>query len=115
MDDNTTKLSTTAVIWTAFAVVLIGAFVTLSSYGWVPVVIVIVLMMMAALAGTRMIWRGYAVVEVGKAKRRSRVESVLNDMGEHELEELRTRLMREQDGEMASLDEVLSRGKGQAE
>ncbi len=118
MDDNTTKLSATAVIWTAFAVILIGAFVTLSSYGWIPIVIVIVLMTMAALAGTRMIWRGYAtsVVEVRKAKRRSRVERVLDSMDEGELEELRARLT--SDGEVVSLDDILSRpnsSKGQAE
>lgn len=114
MDDNTTKLSATAVIWTAFAVILIGAFVTLSSYGWVPILAVIILMTLAALGGTPMVWKRYAmpVEETEKAKRRSRVERVLNDMDEHELEELRARLMREQGGEMVSLDEVLSRSKG---
>ncbi|MEZ4669865.1 MAG: hypothetical protein R3E39_18325 [Anaerolineae bacterium] len=41
-------------------------------------------------------------------KRHSKIERLMNRLDEHELEELRTRLMIEQDGEAVSLDELLA-------
>jgi hypothetical protein len=112
MDDNTTKLSATGIIWAACAVVIVGAFVTMSfQFGWVPILAIIILMTLAALAGTQMVWKRYATSpeEIEKAKRRSRIEYFLDTVDDRELAELRARLIDEQDGEMISLEELSSR------
>jgi hypothetical protein len=113
MKEHEVRLTTTAVIWAAFTVVMVAALVMSNRFSDGFLMVFALMFTVAALTATQMIWRGSgaALVQIErseKAKRQSRVEQVLNTMNEGELEELRTRLMTESaDSEAVGLDELL--------
>jgi hypothetical protein len=91
---------------------MIGAFVVWGPLGWIPILVLCILMTLAVLAGNQIVWKNTNTIEASeKAKRRSRVDRLLDRMNDADLAELRDRLMSEQDGELASLDDILSEHK----
>lgn len=115
--NNLARVISTAFIWVAMAIIMIATVdsPTINEAWVIPVMGLLVIA--GGVVGTGVVWSqgwGHAPREAAeKAKRRSRVERVLDRMDETELEELRTRLMGEPDGEMVSLEEVLRRRKTQ--
>lgn len=113
MNDNIARLGATAIIWTAATLITVTMAITNSDLGVFPLGII----MGAAMVATIPIWESgrhksesNAEREAEKNKRRSRVERMLSNMDERELEELRTRLV-DNDGEMVGLEEVLRHRK----
>lgn len=114
MGNNETRLISTGIIWTAFTVIMIGAMVTgafadsgiffLMGFGMLLAGVVI---------ATGFVWKYgnnsvSSVEQSEKAKRRSRVERMLDNMDRNDLDELRSRLMSESDGEAVGLEELLT-------
>ena len=78
-------------------------------------VFIIVIFTVAALSGTKIVWRNNtsqsAVQEVEKAKRRTRLDRMLEDMDEQELAELRERIANDTDDDPVPLDQLLKRSQ----
>jgi len=109
--DNLARLLATAVIWLASMGIIIALAVTGSEA--LNNFIVVAIIMGTAAGATASIWNAAhgekaALSQSEKSKRRSRVERLLDSMDDRELEELRTRLDENVDGEMVTLDEVLA-------
>lgn len=106
MDRNLARLITTAIIWTALAVMGITAMVTNTDLDfWV-----VLIGLAAGTVSTMFIWDDHATGVAGsaeKSKRSGRVDRVLEKLNNAELEELRARLT-ESDGEMLTLDQLLA-------
>jgi hypothetical protein len=117
MKEHEVRLTTTAVIWSAFTIVMVAALVMSNRFSDGFIAVLALMLTVAALAATQMVWKGsgaaLAQIERSeKAKRQSRVEQVLNTMDERELEELRIRLMSESDGEAVGFEELLNEHQG---
>jgi hypothetical protein len=110
----------TIVLWIIIGVVLANATV-MSSGSIVPLTLI---MMIGGALTTRVVWNGTlglsaedrrdayreeTVINSEKAKRTNRVSRMLDSLSDDELDELRARLMAEQDGEInTTLEELLA-------
>ncbi|MBL8162864.1 MAG: hypothetical protein JNJ61_12825 [Anaerolineae bacterium] len=117
MTDTQARALTPAIIWIIFAAIAITALIAGQRVEEGVVIATMISSVIACLAGTNMVWRGTygtdnTVADAEKTKRRSRVERLLDNMDERELDELRARLS-DSDGEMISLDDVLAERRGQ--
>jgi hypothetical protein len=109
--NNLARVISTAFIWSAIAAIMMA---TVNSPNvndeWV-IPVMALLSIGGGVVGTGVVWSqgwGHAPREAAeKAKRSSRIDRFLNTVDERELEELRARLMSEQDGEVVSLEEIL--------
>lgn len=107
MDRIKAQVLATFIIWISFVLIMI--------YGRYPnvqegnAVFLSAVMIFGVVLATTAVWafpaRQGAVEEAAKAKRRSRIERMLDEMSEQDLEELRARLM-DADGELADMDEL---------
>ncbi len=112
MKEHEVRLTATAVIWTAFTVVMIGALIFSDRLSSGMVMFMAILFTMAALASTNMIWKrtNEPVIQIErseKSKRRTRVDDMLDTMSDREIEEMRMRLIADSDGEAVGLNELL--------
>ncbi len=109
--NNLSRVVSTAFIWVAMAIIMVA---TVSSPNvndeWV-IPVMGLLVIAGGVVGTGVVWsQGWgqsAGQAAEKAKRSSRIDRFLNTVDERELDELRARLMDEQDGEVVSLEEIL--------
>jgi uncharacterized membrane protein len=105
------RMIATAVIWGALTVMFVAMAVTQNEINFLIVGI---------LAGvgwfaTDAVWDGARVKssdrakqeQAEKAKRRTRLDAMVDDLSQDELRELRSRLMDDSDGEMVSMDDLL--------
>ena len=114
--NNIARVFATGIIWgalTLIAVAMTVSQITLSSSAFVSALIALII---GATVGTLGVWRGAgantdAREEAQKAKRRSRVERLMSDMDEHDLDELRFRLMGQNEEERVPLEELLQSQK----
>jgi hypothetical protein len=112
MSQNETRLYATIAIWSALAVMGVAAMVTRIQLDGGALVALFFVLIIGAAGGTAAVWNSgnakqEAVDEAEKAKRRSKVERLVEKLDEQELDELRARLMAENDGEALSLDELM--------
>jgi hypothetical protein len=114
------RMVVTIVLWIIIGVVLANATV-MSSGSIVPLTLI---MMIGGALTTRVVWNGtlglsaedrraayhdQVAASSEKAKRTNRVSRMLDGLSDDELDELRTRLMAEQDGEInTTLEELLA-------
>lgn len=109
--NNLSRVVSTAFIWVAMAIIMIATVDSPSiNDDWV-IPVMGLLVIAGGVVGTGVVWSqgwGHSPGEAAeKNKRRSRIDRFLDTVDERDLDELRARLMGEQDGEVASLDEVL--------
>ncbi len=106
----------TLIIWAAVTILGIGALVNATFLDSGAVVVIMILLVVGAAGATQAVWRSPAAssqMEAEKAKRRGKVDRMLDRLSEDEIEDLRARLMAESDGEQVSLEELLeARGRG---
>jgi hypothetical protein len=109
---NGSRVVTTLFIWIMIAVIMLATLADSHTFqeDWV-IPVMGLLSIGGGVLATGFIWGWGAnrspAEEAEKSKRRSRIERFLDTMDERELDELRSRLMSEQDGELATLDDVL--------
>jgi len=106
------RVLATGLIWTALTVLGVSAMVTGASSGSMTAILFVLIV--GATISTGTIWRWAepaqkAVEEAEKAKRRTRVERLMNDLDDREIAELRHRLT-DEDGERAPLEELVRTG-----
>lgn len=108
MDNNLTRLISTAVIWTALTIILVAMVVNNALDFWMAALTV-----GSGVGVTAVVWfsqpgnsQAARLAEAEKAKRRGRVDRVLERLNEAELAELRARLA-ETDGELLTLEELV--------
>jgi hypothetical protein len=103
------KVQVTAYIWAAFTLVCIAT-VAGGQFNFLTAIV----LGGCAFMATAAVWdqlgndkKRSETDEAEKAKRRGRVDRMLDKLDDHELRDLRARLMADNDGEAVSLDEVL--------
>jgi hypothetical protein len=113
MNNNETRLMATFLIWLAFTVTMVTAMVTgIASDSGAYFLAAFTIFVIGVSVATTAVWR-YGSSDTSaqsseKTKRRSQVERLLERMDENELDELRTRLMSDSDGETVGLGELLA-------
>jgi len=112
MPINETRLLATFFIWLSFTVTMVAAMVTdVAVNSGIFFLIGFAIFVIAAAAATMAVWKfgspDASAQASEKAKRRSQVERLLERMDEGELDELRSRLISESDGEVIGLNELL--------
>jgi hypothetical protein len=112
MNDTQAKAIASAIVWTAFTIVAGGTLASSDNLSGGVVVVIMVLLVIAAGVSMGFIWMGDKennTESAEKAKRQSKLDRVLEKLSDQDVEELRTRLMAESDGEEVSLNELLRR------
>ena len=113
--NNIAKVIGTAIIWGALTILGVAMMVTHVNIDSGAIAFMLTMLIIGATIATGAVWRGGAEADPReqseKAKRRSRVERLMNDLDERDLDELRYRLMGD-DGEQVSLEELVQRGQG---
>ena len=114
--NNIAKVIGTGIIWGALTILGVAMMVTRASVDGGASAFMVTMLIVGATIGTAAIWRGGADADVReqseKAKRRSRVERLMNDLDERDIDELRYRLMGENTDESVPLEELMQRGQG---
>lgn len=106
MGSNTTRLITSAIIWTALTAIIITGMLSGIEMNF----IVLAVILGAGALSTMAVWdqkSDTADKEAEKAKRRGRVDTFLDGLSEAELNDLRARLD-VSDGEVLGLDDLLA-------
>lgn len=113
MHDDRMRVAATMFIWLAFAIAMVLAIVNAMFLDTVALVFIVIAIAFAAASGTRAVWRQSAVAapQAEKSKRRSRLERLLDEMDTDELEQLRARLMAENDGEQVSIEDLIQQAR----
>jgi hypothetical protein len=114
MRDERMRLAATMFVWVAFTIATALTIANAVFIDSVPLVFIMLALGLSAASGTRAIWRESAPAaapQAEKAKRRSRLERLLDEMDSDELEQLRTRLMAEHDGEQVSIENLIQQAR----
>lgn len=112
MSENETRLYATIAIWLAVAVLGVAAMVTGVFIDTAALVVLSITLVAGAATATNIVWNAGKSnnddgKEAEKAKRRSKVQRLVDGLDDRELDELRTRLMSSDDSEATSLEELL--------
>ncbi len=115
MRNNEAKVLSTFFIWFAFTMVSMTAMIRDIHLEGLGAIGLAVLLVAGAVLATQFVWAGNSISAAEadeKAKRRTRLDRVMDYLSDDELEELRARLTTESDGEQVSLEELLgARGR----
>ena len=114
--NNIARVFATGIIWGALTILGVAMTVGNVELASGAFVFALVALIIGATIGTLGVWNGTnantdAREEAQKTKRRSRVERLMNDLDEHDLDELRFRLMGQNDEEPVPLEELLQSQK----
>jgi hypothetical protein len=115
--NNIARVFATGIIWGALTILGIAATVSHVELSSGALTIIMAMLIIGATIGTGAVWKDAggsvsAKEEAEKAKRRSRVERLMSDLDERDIDELRYRLMGDSDEDRIPLDELISRGQG---
>jgi len=115
--NNIARVFATGIIWGALTILGIAATVSHVELSSGALTIIMAMLIIGATIGTGSVWRGASATsnpqeEAEKAKRRSRVERLMSDLDERDIDELRYRLMGERDDEPVPLEDLLHKGQG---
>lgn len=111
MKEHEVRLTATAIIWTAFTIVMIAALIFSDRLTSGMILALAFMFTLAAVGATQMIWKHPTELHsesAEKSKRRTRVDAMLERMDDAELDELRMRLLSDSDGEAVGLTELLA-------
>ncbi len=115
--NNISRVFATGFIWAALTILGVAMMVTNIDVSSGTLAFMMTILIIGATIGTAAIWRGGDPNEnvrerSEKAKRHSRVERLMNDLDDHDIEELRYRLMSQGDDEIIPLEELITKGQG---
>ncbi len=110
MNNIQARVLATALIWTAITVLGVAVLVNSEASG--AQAFMLVVLVIGGTIGTGTIWKdaesnGSASEQSEKAKRRSRVERMMDNLDARDLDELRYRLMDQRDEQQVPLDELM--------
>ncbi len=114
--NNGARVFATGMIWAALTILGVAAMVSRVAASGGIVVFIMTALIAGATIGTYSVWRGAnanvsAREEAEKAKRRSRIERLMDDLDERDIDELRFRLMNHDDEESVPLEELMQKGQ----
>lgn len=111
--NNIARVLATGIIWAALTVFGVAIMVTQTTLANGPLMFIVAALVIGAASGTTAVWNGAdARKEAEKTKRRSRVERLMSDLDERDMDELRSRLMDDpNNNETVSLEELMQTGK----
>jgi hypothetical protein len=114
--NNVARVFATGIIWGALTILGVAMMVTRVEVSGGMLAFVMTILIIGATIGTSAIWRsGTADADVReqseKSKRSSRVERLMSDLDERDIDELRFRLMGDNNDEKVSLEELMQTGK----
>jgi hypothetical protein len=110
MSNNEARTAATFFIWVAFTLVGIATIVNASEIGGI-IFLIMVLLVGGAAGATQQVWKnaGSEIADAEKNKRRSKLDRMLERLDDGDIEELRSRLSADSDGEVVPLDDLLRR------
>ncbi len=113
--NNISRVFATGFIWAALTILGVAMMVTHVTISSGTLAFMMAVLVIGATIGTGAIWRGGSHDDVQqqseKAKRHSRVERLMNDLDDRDIEELRYRLMSQNDNESVPLEELMHTSK----
>jgi hypothetical protein len=115
--NSVSRVFATGFIWAALTILGVSMMVTHVDVSSGMLAFMMTVLVIGATIGTAAIWKGGdpesdVRQSSEKAKRRSRVDRLMNDLNERDIEELRYRLMSENDEDRVPLEELLYKGQG---
>ncbi len=116
--NNISRVFATGFIWAALTILGVSMMVTHIDVSSGSIAFMMTILVIGATVGTASIWKsGDSDKDIKqsseKAKRRSRVERLMNDLNDRDIEELRYRLMSQgDDDEVIPLEELITKGQG---
>jgi len=115
--NSISRVIATGIIWAALTILGVAMMVTHVEMSGGMLAFMMTILVIGATIGTAAIWKGgdpeiSAHQSSEKAKRRSRVDRLMNDLTDHDLEELRSRLMDENDEDRVPLEDLIYKGQG---
>jgi flagellar biosynthesis component FlhA len=116
MGNQIPRMIATGIIWAAITAIMMTMMITQSDLNF----IIVAILAGAAWFATDTVWSSgkneakAAQEESEKAKRQTKVERLVDTLSQQELNELRSRLVADSDGELVSLDDVLSEQRRQS-
>ena len=111
MNNTEARVGATFFIWVAFTIVSVAAIVNSAVIGGL-LFLIMILLTGGAVTATQSVWKGVETdkqSEAEKSKRQGKLDRVMARLSDQDIEELRTRLLADNDGEAVSLDELLHR------
>ena len=110
--NNISRVFATGFIWAALTILGVAMMVTHVEMSSGNLTFMMIALIIGATIGTAAIWSSNKTDEDSqksneKAKRHSRVERLMNDLDDHDIEELRSRLISPNDEESVPLEELM--------
>src|SRR4051812_45996617 len=110
--NNVARVLGTGIIWGALTILGVAMMVTRVEISSGMVAFMMTILIIGATIATSAVWRsGSTETDVReqseKAKRRSRVERLMSDLDERDIDELRYRLMGDQDEDAVPLEDLI--------
>lgn len=115
--NSISRVFATGIIWAALTILGVAMMVTHIDISSGMLAIMVSILVIGATIGTAAIWKGGDLESdvkqsSEKAKRRSRVDRLMSDLSERDIEELRYRLMSQDDEDRVPLEELIYKGQG---
>jgi hypothetical protein len=114
--NNVSRVFGTGIVWGALTIMSVALTVSHNAIEGGMLAFVMTILIIGATIATSAIWRGgnseaEVMEQSQKSKRRSRVERLMSDLDERDIDELRFRLMGDNNDEKVSLEELMQTGK----
>ncbi|MBI1277873.1 MAG: hypothetical protein GC179_07075 [Anaerolineaceae bacterium] len=115
--NNVSRVFATGFIWAALTILGVAMMVSKTDISSGNLTFMMIALIIGSTIGTAAIWTSNKPESDSreaseKAKRHSRVERLMNDLNEHDIEELRYRLMSQDDEDRIPLEELINKGRG---
>ena len=115
--NNIARVFATGIVWGALTIISVAMTVSHIELSSGALLFIIVPLIIGATIATGAVWKGPDSTTneqeaSEKAKRRSRVERLMGDLDERDIDELRYRLMGDNDDERVPLEELIHKGQG---
>ena len=115
--NNIARVFATGIVWGALTIISVAMTVSHVELSSGALLFIIVPLIIGATIATGAVWKGSGSTETEKeasekAKRRSRVERLMGDLDERDIDELRYRLMGDNDDDRVPLEELIQKGQG---
>jgi hypothetical protein len=114
--NNVARVFATGIVWGALTILGVAMMMTRVEVSSGLAAFMMTILIVGATIATSSIWRsGNTETDVReqseKAKRRSRVERLMSDLDERDIDELRYRLMGDQDEDAVPLEDLMQSGR----
>ena len=115
--NNIARVFATGIIWGALTILGVAATISHVELSSGSLTFMMAMLIIGATIGTGMVWKDSggtvsAKEDAEKVKRRSRVERLMSDLDERDIDELRYRLMGDRDDEPVPLEDLIHKGQG---